>query len=125
MTTSVSTELLALIVLLPLLGALINGIAGSRLPKTLVTLVATGSILGAFLLSLGAVAELVELRERSGDDGAMLITNLWSWIESGILMVSALFMLDLLLVVMLLIVIGVGFLIHVFSVGYIHSNKAY
>jgi NADH-quinone oxidoreductase subunit L len=125
MTTSVSTELLALIVLLPLLGALINGIAGSRLPKTLVTLVATGSILGAFLLSLGAVAELVELRERSGDDGAMLITNLWSWIESGTLTVSASFMLDPLSAVMLLIVTGVGFLIHVFSVGYMHSDKAY
>ncbi len=125
MTTSAPTELLALIVLLPLLGALVNGIAGSRLPKSLVTLVATGSILGAFLLSLGAVSELVELRARSGDDGAMLVTNLWSWIESGTLTVSASFMLDPLSAVMLLIVTGVGFLIHVFSVGYMHSDKAY
>ncbi|MCB9728383.1 MAG: NADH-quinone oxidoreductase subunit L [Deltaproteobacteria bacterium] len=120
-----STEILALIVLLPLLGALVNGILGARLPKGLVTLVACGSVLGAFLLSLGAVSELYSLRERVGADEAMLVTNLWSWIEAGPLTVSASFMLDPLSAVMLLIVTGVGFLIHVFSVGYMHSDKAY
>jgi NADH-quinone oxidoreductase subunit L len=125
MTATASTEVLALIVLLPLLGAMVNGLIGARLPKSIVTLVATGSVLGAFLLSVGAVSELMDLRARSGDGGAMLITNLWSWIESGPLTVAAAFMLDPLSAVMLLIVTGVGFLIHVFSVGYMHSDKAY
>ncbi|MGM0574719.1 MAG: NADH-quinone oxidoreductase subunit L [Myxococcota bacterium] len=120
-----TSEYLPIIVLLPLLGAIFNGLLGARLPKGLVSVVAIGSVVMSFVFSLLAVGQLVDLRGTVGPEEAMLTSVLWSWIDAGTLTVSLSFLLDELSAVMLLVVTGVGSLIHIFSVGYMREDKAY
>ena len=117
-----TSEYLPLIASLPLAGALWNGIIGQRLSGSAVTFVGVGSVVAAFVLSVLAVAELVG--PSTADVGALQYTA-WSWIASGTLRVDFAFLLDPLSAVMLLVVTGVGSLIHVFSIGYMRSDAAY
>jgi len=118
-----------LIPLLPFAGFLINGILGKRLPKWLVTTVALLMPLGAFILVLFAA-----VFTRSGPTdpdvaGAFQLMpyaeNLGQWISVGILHVDFTLVLDQLSLVMLLIITGVGLLIHIYSVGYMAHDKGY
>jgi NADH-quinone oxidoreductase subunit L len=113
-----------LIPLLPLAGFLINGILGRRLPNWLVTAV-------GLLAPLGAL--LVVLSPALGYFGSMPVpafqpiheTCPIPWISVGRLHVDFRFVLDQLSLVMLLVITGVGFLIHVYSVGYMRGDKGY
>ena len=117
-----TSEYLPLIVALPLLGALWNGVFGQKLPKASVTFVGVGSVIAAFVLSILAAAELMG---PAADEAQALSYTGWSWIVSGSLQVDFSLLLDPLSTVMLLVVTGVGALIHVFSIGYMHSDEAY
>jgi NADH-quinone oxidoreductase subunit L len=109
-----------LIPLLPFAGFLINGILGRRLPKALVTAVGLLFPLASFLVVLGnapglfgpAAKPVVEVLEQS-------------WIQAGSLYVDFSFVLDPLSMVMLLVVTGVGFLIHIYSAGYMSDDPGY
>ena len=114
------SELLPLIVLLPLIGAFINGFFGRHISKRAVSLVGIGAVVGSFALS---VVEVVRLAGLPAED--FLYADLWRWFSSGELTVELSFLLDHLSTVMLLVVTGVGSLIHVFSVGYMHSDPSY
>jgi NADH-quinone oxidoreductase subunit L len=126
-----------LIPLLPFGGFVLNGLLGRRVfPKALVSLIACGSVLAAFLLSIGVVRELNgELGAWSGTPGMSVDVEArrvelvaWNWIEvggSGGLSVPWAYQLDPLSAVMLLVVTGVGFLIHVYSVGYMGHDAGY
>src|SRR5271166_6708949 len=115
-----------LIPLLPFAGFLINGILGGRLPKWLVTTIALLAPLGAFGVVVWAVVSSiapVELRSWNGPGPVPALFPLpWvetcplPWINAGILHINFSFVLDQLSLVMLLVVTGVGFLIHVYSV---------
>jgi NADH-quinone oxidoreductase subunit L len=111
-----------LAVALPLAGFLVNGALALRRPqaKTAVSIVGTGVVFGAFL-----VAAAVFLQLRAHPSEAPVIVNLWRWIPSAALDVRFAFQVDQLSVVMLLIVTGVGSLIHLFSVGYMHADPGY
>jgi NADH-quinone oxidoreductase subunit L len=118
-----------LIPLLPLAGFLLNGILGRRLPKALVTTVALLAPLAAFILVLDAC-----LFTRSGPTDPDLATviqripyteNFGQWISLGALHIDFSLALDQLSLVMLLVVTGVGFLIHIYSVGYMHDDLGY
>jgi NADH-quinone oxidoreductase subunit L len=74
----------------------------------------------AFLVSLGVFAELVA---RPPEHAA--IVRLWSWLPVGTLQVDLAFQVDQLSAVMLLVVTGVGSLIHLFSVGYMREDPGY
>jgi NADH-quinone oxidoreductase subunit L len=110
--------------LLPFAGFLINGILGRRLPKTLVTAVALLAPLGSFIAVLG---------NAFGFFGDMpMLTSLpvietcpVGWINVGSLHVGFSLALDQLSLVMLLVVTGVGFLIHIYSVGYMAHDEGY
>lgn len=115
-----SSSLLAWIILLPLLGAAINGIFGRRLSQGTVTLVGIGSVLTSFVFSAIEVVALMGLPESD-----FLVANLWTWFSSGQLGIEMAFMIDHLSAVMLLIVTGVGTLIHVFSTAYMREDPAY
>ncbi len=117
-----TSEYLPLIAGLPLAGALWNGVVGQRLSKTSVTFVGVGSVVAAFVLSVLAVADLIG--PSAAEAGALQYTA-WSWIASGTLHVDFAFLLDPLSAVMLLVVTGVGSLIHVFSIGYMRTDDAY
>ncbi len=118
-----ATDLLPWIIVLPLLGAVFNGLFGARLSKRTVTAVAIGAVVGSFALSVAAVWRLIELHDTTPNPA--LVSNVWNWLTSGVLTVDVSFLLDPLSAVMLLVVTGVGSLIHLFSVGYMHADKAY
>ena len=118
------SSLLPIIVLLPLLGAVLNGVLGRRLSKGWVTTLGVGSVALAFAVSVVAVVDLASLDGGQGS-AAALVSTVWTWIDSGNLTVSVSFLLDPLSAVMLLVVTGVGSLIHVFSVGYMGKDEAY
>ncbi len=112
MVNVVGTELLRWIILLPALGFLWNLFLGRRLPGS-AKLVGPGVLLAAFVLAVVAVLRLLALPEDSA-----LHDVAFRWIQVGTFRIDAAFWLDPLSAVMVLVVTGVGFLIHVYSVGY-------
>ncbi|MDZ4864934.1 MAG: NADH-quinone oxidoreductase subunit L [Gemmatimonadota bacterium] len=115
----------SLVLGLPLLGFLANGALALWRPqaKLATSLIGPGVLLGAF-----AAAVLLFQRLAPGwqaDPDVAQIVTLWSWIPVGSLTIDFAFQLDQLSMVMLLIVTGVGSLIHLFSVGYMKSDPGY
>ncbi|HVC45754.1 MAG TPA: NADH-quinone oxidoreductase subunit L [Terracidiphilus sp.] len=111
---------LFLIPLLPFAGFVLNGTVGRRLPKGLVSTIALAAPAVSFALVLWAyLASLFGL--------ALPYTQTlpFPWINAGMLHVDFSFVLDQLSLVMLLIVTGVGFVIHIYSVGYMSNEEGY
>jgi len=109
---------LALIIAFPLAGWLINGLIGGRLPRRLI------GILGSGTVGLSFVATLLAVRDPAVA-GEGLSATWFTWIAAGGFSISAGLLLDRLSAVMALVVTGVGFLIHVYSVGYMAEDRAY
>jgi NADH-quinone oxidoreductase subunit L len=120
-----------LIPLLPFAGFLINGLLGKRLPKALVTTVALLAPLASFGVVLFASWALYILGVRTsvsfGLDASFMpyIESFGTWLNIGILHVDFSLVLDQLSLIMLLVVTGVGFLIHIYSVGYMKEDEDY
>ncbi len=110
--------MLVLIPLLPFLGFLINAFAGRRLPKAVSGAVACLAMLGAFGVSLAAVWALLQMP--ANDRG--IVQAVAPWIASGDLQAPITLRLDPLGSVMILVVSGIGFLIHVYSTAYMHEE---
>ena len=115
------TENIYWIPLLPLLGFLVNGLLLGKLPKRVVSLVACGTVGGSFLLSLMSFLELKAMPP----DLRLIEQTLFTWISSGDFHVNFGFLLDPLSSIMILVVTGVGFLIHLYSVGYMSHDSGY
>jgi NADH-quinone oxidoreductase subunit L len=107
-----------LIPILPLIGAAINGLFGKRFSRHGVAAVALGSCGAAFAMALWIAAQFSSL-------ALPHVEVLTSWLNSGGFSVDYSFSLDQLSLVMLLIVTGVGFLIHIYSVGYMWEEGGY
>ncbi|MCB9736296.1 MAG: NADH-quinone oxidoreductase subunit L [Deltaproteobacteria bacterium] len=114
------SSLLPWIILLPLLGAILNGLFGKRYSQKTVSLIGVGSVVTAFVLSTLEVIRLAGLPE-----GDYLSVDLWRWFSAGELNVELSFMIDRLSAIMLMVVTGVGSLIHVFSTGYMKTDEGY
>lgn len=115
-------ELIYLTVVLPLLGFLINGIFGSRIKNEKVIGIIGSSAIGiSFIITLIAFFETLALPTEQ----RQLIISLFTWLNVGGLDVSFAYQLDQLSLVMALIVTGVGFIIHVYSIGYMHGDKSF
>jgi NADH-quinone oxidoreductase subunit L len=112
-------DILWLIPVLPLAGAVTNGVFGRRMPKTVIGTIASGSVLISFLISAGAFFEMLGTLELP------IQRNYFDWIQAGSFNASFGFMLDHLSGLMLLIVTGVGFLIHIYSIGYMSHEPGY
>jgi NADH-quinone oxidoreductase subunit L len=108
-----------MIPLLPLLGAAINGLAGKRLGKVFTTTIALGSVLGALVLALTAFALM------KAAPGHRLELNAGTWINAGSLNIPFGLVFDPLSTLMSLVVTGIGFLIHLYSVGYMGKEEGY
>ncbi len=107
-----------LIPLLPLTGAALNGFFGRRLSKTGVSAVALAFSGAAFLMALRVLLSLSSLTLPYVETGI-------SWIRSGSFHVNFAYYLDQLSLVMLMVVTGVGFLIHIYSVGYMWEDDGF
>ncbi|MGH7512722.1 MAG: NADH-quinone oxidoreductase subunit L [Gemmatimonadales bacterium] len=116
------THVVWLAVALPVAGFLVNGALALWRPqaKGAVSVVGAGVLLAAFAVSAGVFLEL--WRE---PPAAPVIVRLWSWMPVGKLQIDLAFQVDQLSTVMLLIVTGVGSLIHLFSIGYMREDPGY
>jgi NADH-quinone oxidoreductase subunit L len=109
------SNLLWLIPVLPLIGFLINGLF--RLPKTVAAIVGCAGPIASFALSAAAVVEVA----KSGVVGKQS----FDWIDTGLLHVSFGLRVDQLSGVMILVVTGVGSLIHLYSISYMHDDEGF
>ncbi len=114
-------EMFWLIPLFPGASALILGVFGKWLPKRYVSWQACLSVFASFLLSLVSLLGLLKVSAGS----LPLVKTLFSWVQSGSFSADLSFQLDPLSSIMTLVVTGVGFLIHVYSVGYMAHDKGY
>lgn len=112
---------LFLIPLFPLIGVLVNGFFGKRLGDKPVGWIGSGVIGLSFLISLKAVINLTALP--AGD--RTVIQTLYTWVAAGFLSVDVSFLLDPLSAVMLLVVTGVSFVIHIYSIGYMRGDTGF
>jgi len=120
-----------LIPLFPLAGAAIMLLIGRRLPNSGVSLVCVGSVFLAMCYAFGAIWQLIA---RPADQ-RLVSYNLFDWVPAGIMHTNAGRVMDFhvpwgvlmdpLTAVMLLVVTGVGFLIHVYSIGYMGHEGGY
>lgn len=108
-------QLVWLIPLLPLIGFLINGLFRKQLSKSLTSIIGSGVILGSFVVSL-----LIFLQVKQGNTG---VVELFNFIKVGKLSIPFAFQVDQLSSIFLLVITGVGFLIHVYSAAYMHEEE--
>lgn len=109
-------NLIFLVPLLPLLGFLINGLGRKSLSKQLIAIIGSGSILASFVVSV-----LLFLQVKSS--GNAIVANYFNFIQVGNLTIPFAFQIDQLSSLFLLIITGIGFLIHVYSASYMHEEE--
>jgi NADH-quinone oxidoreductase subunit L len=109
---------LTLLFALPLLGFLVNGLVGARLPRRVVALIACG-------LPLLSFAWTVVLFRTILNAGHPLVETLYPWVAVPGFDASVGFYFDPITAVMCLVVTGVGSLIHIYSVGYMADDKGF
>jgi len=119
MPTYPMLEYLWIVPLLPLLGSAVNGLFGAKWPNKTVNGVAIGSTGLSFLCALEAVREFFE-------SGQMLFhKEFFTWIAAGNFRAGFDLQMDQLTVVMVLVVTGVGWLIHIYATGYMAHEGGY
>lgn len=121
-------NLILLIPLLPFLGFLINGLGRKYLSKGLIGLIGSGVILGSFAISVYAFLNLEKFTgEKVISSSARILGNpvirYFDFIHVGSLRIPFAFQIDQLSTLFLLIITGVGFLIHVYSTAYMHEER--
>ncbi|HZQ60401.1 MAG TPA: NADH-quinone oxidoreductase subunit L, partial [Casimicrobiaceae bacterium] len=110
--------LVILIPVLPLLAVIANGIFGKRYSHEIAHRLAWGSVGLSFVLAIAVVAQIAQT-------GTAREVVAYRWIFGGSLTINLAFLIDQLSSVMLLVVTGVGFLIHLYSVGYMHGEEGF
>jgi len=110
-----------LIPFFPLLGFAINGLLGRKLNEKAVGVIGAGVVLASFIVAVLSFVEL--LREHA--ESRLLTQTLYQWLATGNLGIDIAFRLDTLSMTMVLVVTGVGFLIHVYSIGYMHGERGF
>ncbi len=114
-------DLIWLIPAFPAIGFLINGLLGIKFPKTLTAWVACLSVIASFAVSATIFVQFLQLPPES----RIFEKTVFDWIVSGDLKTQIGFRVDALSIIMCLIVSGVGSLIHIYSVGYMHDDPGF
>ncbi len=120
--------MLLLLILFPLGGAIVNGLVGRYMTKSVVTLVGVGSVAVSFVLAVASFVQLFGLRHET--EHAALVFHFYEWFSFAlpgdtVVPINVRFMMDSLSGVMTLVVTGVGGLIHMYSVGYMGDDEGY
>ena len=111
--------MLTLMIFLPLIGFLINGLVGRFLPKNVSGWLGTAAVLGSFVL---AVMNFNLLTAEAGQLQS-IHQKLFTFLHVGSLHVDFSFQFDRLSAVMTLIITGIGTLIHMYSIAYMHEDE--
>jgi NADH-quinone oxidoreductase subunit L len=112
-------DLIWLIPALPLLGFLINGMGNKRVSRSSSGWLASLVVLGSFIISTGLFLQLLDSPD------TVFKVEYFQWLHAGSLELNFGFLIDRLSGIMLLIVTGVGFLIHLYSIGYMSHEEDY
>ena len=120
--TGTAVDLIWLAPALALAGFVLNGALALWRPKAkvAVTVIGVGVLLGAFAVAVAVVSAFAGLHAE-----APVVQQYWSWMPVGTLQVDVALQVDQLSAVMMLVVTGVGSLIHLFSVGYMKEDAGY
>jgi NADH-quinone oxidoreductase subunit L len=110
-----------IIPLLPLLGSAINGLLGGKWPNKIVNYVAIGATGLSFVCALEAVREFSQLSPQQ----IPFVKQFFTWIAAGTFRAGFDLQVDQLTVVMLLVVTGVGWLIHIYATGYMAHESGF
>lgn len=108
-------QIVYLIPLLPLLGFLVNGLGRNYMSKTLISWTGSGTVLASFILSVWVFLQV--------KDGNTYVAHYFDFIKVDKLVIPFAFKIDQLSSLFLLIITGVGFLIHVYSASYMHEEN--
>ncbi|HLV44361.1 MAG TPA: NADH-quinone oxidoreductase subunit L, partial [Aggregatilineales bacterium] len=111
--------MLLLILLLPFAGFLVNAFLGRRLPKAVSGGVACAAIIAAFLVSAAGAWQIFSLP--AGE--RLLEQTVYTWMSSGDFTVPVTLRLDPLSTLMILVITGIGSLIHIYSTSYMHDER--
>ncbi len=112
--------LLYLIVLFPLLGFVINGLFGAKLPKPIPGALASLAVFASFVV---AAMRFLDLSSQP-ENARRVVETAYVWMSAGSLKVDVSFLFDQLSGVMILVITGIGFLIHLYSIGYLaHDDQ--
>ena len=106
------------IILLPVLGFLINGLFGKHLPKVLVGTIATLVVFTSFILSVNLFLGFT-------DHSAPVVVKAFEWFTIGGVQVNFGFQIDQLSLMMMMIITGIGSLIHLYSIGYMSHDEGF
>ena len=112
----------SLIVIAPLAGFLLLGLFGSKIrSEKLIGAIGTGTVAFSFLIAASIFLEMLSLPAEERNH----IVRQFEWITAGSLSIGVSFQVDQLSILMTLIVTGVGSLIHLYSIGYMHGDKGF
>src|SRR5690606_31438119 len=109
-----------LIPILPFIGFVINGLGRHVLPKSLISILGPGVVFVSFILSV-----MVFFAVPSGSDAAPQIFHFFDIINFETIQIPFAFQIDALTSLFMLIITGVGFLIHVYAVGYMNEDEGF
>ena len=112
---------IALILGLPLAGFLINGIFGKNIPKTIVGWLGTFTVLASFAIALGVFNDL----RHAAIPSEGLHFKLFTFLNIENFNIDFSFTLDRLSIMMTLIITGIGSLIHMYSIAYMHEDEGF
>lgn len=111
--------LITILLLSPLVGFVLNGVRFKSSNYLAAGTIATGAVAVSFISAIALFLQLIELPA----DGRRLGVNFFEWISVGNFKINAGFVVDQISSIMILIITGVGALIHLFSIGYMHHDK--
>lgn len=106
------------IILLPLLGFLINGLFGKVLPKMVVGSLATGVVFASFCIALSIFL-------KTDSNSAPVLVKAFEWFTVNGIQINFGFQIDQLSLMMIMIITGIGSLIHLYSIGYMSHDKGF
>ncbi|HEX8796855.1 MAG TPA: NADH-quinone oxidoreductase subunit L [Polyangiaceae bacterium] len=123
--------LIAVILGMPLLGAFVNGVWGKRLGKDAVRLMTLTAVGVSFVASVAAFIGLHQLADQHKGEQVKLAWTAWEWMhttggaQNASVPIDVRFSIDQLSGVMMLVVTGVGFLIHLYATSYMANDKGF
>jgi NADH-quinone oxidoreductase subunit L len=111
--------LMSILILSPLIGFFINGFRYKKHSYKVAGIVATVAVFVSFICAVLLVADLVQMPVES----RRILVTFFQWVAIANLKIDAAFVIDQISAIMILIITGVGSLIHLFSISYMHHDK--